>query len=303
MMNAASFYKLGTILETIDVYFYNQLLVFIDEHMEEICGLENLLSLDPRQFLLLTKRDSLYVSEFTLFKVSLEWSKRVCQRKGLQPTASNRRSVFEEFKSIRFEAMTKMEFDECSTSILALHLLTSEEILNIKGHIENRTTGITEDKEETAGKRRERYITFKQTKPLNKPFFMAPTMAPIMLPSRPLTKPPCLSPNKRLDLVCVTGVESQLTFRVTKNIKLLGMDFVGPCQIKLISGEDVMHQQNVKECRHRFFPSISLKPNQQYVLKVCNMHHQRELEIEIGQHNRYFEFENAPTAMLKIFFL
>lgn len=125
--NAALFYQSANILEVIDSRFHQRLLTFIDENMEEICTMTNLLEVDAANFLSLTKRSTLCVSEYTLFKVALEWTRRVCEKQGIPPNPSNRKSVFEEFKSIRFHLMTKTEFNQCSTIISSLNISTSEE--------------------------------------------------------------------------------------------------------------------------------------------------------------------------------
>ena len=102
---------------------------FIDWNIEIIANMEYLSSISHETLTSLLKRESLEISEVTLFKAVLKWIDCQCLQKGLDLTRDNKRSVIgDAIYELRFLGMGE---DLFAKHVATCGLLTAEEIVTI----------------------------------------------------------------------------------------------------------------------------------------------------------------------------
>lgn len=101
----------------------------IDKCTSEALNGEGFTDIDLETLCLVLARDTLRVKEAQLFQAVVRWSTEECARRGLDPTAENRRAVLgRAVQLIRFPLMTVEEFAQ---SAAQSGLLTDREVVNL----------------------------------------------------------------------------------------------------------------------------------------------------------------------------
>ena len=105
----------------------------IDKHAEEVVKTEGFFTIKRSLLEELVNRDSLNIKEVDLFKAVDGWAAKECQRLGLTPKGTAKRSVLGEeiVKAIRFPVMTRGDFDE---AVLKCNILTLQEMFTMEVH-------------------------------------------------------------------------------------------------------------------------------------------------------------------------